>query len=379
MKNISHTRVIDNSTNNIVKEMNKRAKKQNRAYTIIFLLLGVFILFYFAYIYSVARYDGFIVIHNSTIRHIDNIVVVDYNVKPGDLVKEGDTLYSYININYTSRISDPYVIFETDGRKRDAIYRRDKLKSEYIEQKRALDSLQIIIGRTKNDVKLGVSTKEFLEELQWQNIQAYEKMENTQRLINQEQGIINNLNTTFEYGQRIESISAYSHNYSKEHLEIFGSAYKHRIAYVDMIIVDIDARHGVLVMDGEPIITYMPYNNPEMLDIHVKMLLTPKEFSNVDAGMIFDVYIGDDKVGDVQSTYSSTYIKNSNSKKQSGAEYEYSHNNKEIIVRAEFLDKKTLVQKYQVDGFPITLKKIRWKQADQDYIQNTDINIEDEL
>lgn len=365
MKNISHSKIIDNSTINIVNEINKRARRQNRLYTLIFFALGFMVLFYLAYCYSVTKYDGFIVSRNATIRHTNNIVVVSYKVKPGDMVKEGDTLYSYINIDYANRISNPYMIFETDGRRWDAEYRRDKLKSEYIEQKRALDSLQIIIGRTQKDVKLGVSTKEFLEELQWQKIQAYEKMENTHRLIGQEQDIVNSLNTSFDFGQRIESISSYSHRYRKEHTEIFGSAYKYRIAYVDMVIVDIEARHGVLAINGEPVITYMPYNNPEMLDVHVKMLLTPKEFSNVDAGMIFDAYIGNDKVGEVQATYSSTYIKNGSSRKQIGSEYEYSHNNKEIIVRAEFLDKSTLVQKYQVDGFPITLKKFRWKKADK--------------
>ncbi len=377
MKNISHTKVIDNSTNNIVNEINKRARRQNRLYTLIFFILGILVLFYIAYSYSVARYDGFIVSNNATIRHVNNIVVVEYNVKPGDMVKEGDTLYSYINVDNVNRIRDPYVIFDFDSRKWEAEYRRDKLKSEYIEQKRAFDSLQQIIDRTKKDVKLGVSTKEFLESLKWDKIQAHEHMSHTQRLINQEQDIIDNFKSNFDFEKNTKGLAAYSHEYRKENTQQFGSAYNYRVAYVDMVIVDIKARHGVLVAAEEYILTYMPYNNPEMLDIHAKMLLTPREFANVEAGMVFEAFIGGDKVGDVQATYSSTYIKNNNNKIEAGSEYEYSHNNKEIIVRAEFLDKSTLMQKYQVDGFPIVLKKYKWKRASKlftDEDENDDEN-----
>lgn len=360
MKNISHKRVIDHSTNLVVDEINKRARRQSRGYTILFALLGILILAYLVYSYSLARYDGFLVSRNAAIRHVSNIVVVDYNIKPGDVVCEGDTLYSYINIDYVQKMSDPFTISEIDSRRLDAEYRRDQLRSEYTEQKRTLDSLQIILKKAQKDVDLGVATKEFVEQLQWEKIQMYEKLEHTGRMITQEQKIVNTADANYDATQKIEGVGNYSHIYRKENTEVFGSAFNYRIAYVDMVIVDIDARHGILVMDGEPVITYMPYNTPDMLDLHVKMLLTPDEFSDIENGMEFEAFIGDDKIGDVIATYSSTYIKNSNSKKQVGEEYEYSHDNKEIIVRAEFVDKEAVTSKYRVDGFPVVLKRYRW-------------------
>ncbi|MFI3267438.1 MAG: hypothetical protein R3Y51_01850, partial [Rikenellaceae bacterium] len=183
--------------------------------------------------------------------------------------------------------------------------------------------------------------------------------ENTIRLIAIEQREIDN---TGEISGRADEgtyqIGAYSHSQRVENKERFGLSYNYRVAYVDMLIVDLHARHGVLVMEGEPIVTYMPYNNPEMLDMHTKMLLRPEQFSDVQDGMIFNVYAGDDYIGKVQTTYQSTFISDHNVTTQD--KYERNYNQQDIVVRAEFLDKACVYRKYQVDKFPLRLVRYKW-------------------
>lgn len=358
MKNVSYKRVITNASA-AADEITNRAKKKNRLYALSFILLATVVIFYICYVLSMTTYDGFMVSRNVSIRSSSNLVVVRFRVKPGDLVMEGDTLYSYMNINWIDKAADPYHESNNTSRVVEATMRRDRLRSEYAKQKQTIDSLDKVIQRAKSDVHLGVATKEYAEQLEWSLFVARKELENTSRLIAIEQREINAESAVAgRVAGNSNQIGAYSHSDRAENKEKFGVSYSYQVAYVDMRIVDVHARHGVLVMAGEPIITYMPYNNPEMMDMHAKMLLNPSQFSDVKEEMIFNAYAGDDYIGKVRTTYQSTFISDHNITNQD--KYERDYKQQEIVVRAEFLDKSCVYRKYQVDKYPLRLTRYKW-------------------
>ncbi|MFI3265155.1 MAG: hypothetical protein SNG38_07410 [Rikenellaceae bacterium] len=358
MKNVSYKRVVTNASA-AADEITSRAKKSNKLYATSFILLAIVVILYITYSLSLTTYDGFMVSRNVSIRPSNNMVVVEYMVKPGDYVNEGDTLYSYVNVDWVNKAADPYYESQNAVRKNEATIRRDRLRSEYSKQIQTLDSLTSVVERAKEDVYLGVATKEYMEQLEWDMFIAKKETENTIRLIAIEQRAISEAG---ELAGRVatnsHSIGVYSHTDRINGREAFGLLYSHRVAYVDMLIVDIHARHGVLVMGDEPIITYMPYNNPEMLDTHAKMLLSPDQFSAVRDSMIFNVYAGKDYIGKVRTTYQSTFISDHNIQTQD--KYERNYKQQDIVVRAEFLDKDCVYRKYQVDKYPLRLTRYKW-------------------
>lgn len=356
MRRISYKRVINNSSA-VADEITMRAKKQNKIYTLAFTVLGIAVIAYILYSLSVTTYDGFVVSRNVNIRANYNNVVVDYMVRPGDYVKEGDTLYSYVNVDWVNNASNPYNVLNTDVRAWDAQLRRDRLRSEYTQQKHITDSLRGMVFNASEDVKLGVTTKEFLTDKKLELHQSNKKQEHILRLISIENKALADAENASKsaISEGFKDLGSYTHSQRINNPNLFGVSYKYRVAYVDMLIVDIQARNGVLVMEGEPILTYMPYNTPSMLDMHAKMILTPEEYSEVHEDDIYRAYAGGEYIGSVRATSSSTYVNDGIS--QSASEYTYHYNDKHIIVRAEFISNTGFISRYQVDRLPIELRK----------------------
>ncbi len=358
MKNVSYKRVITNASA-AADEITNRTKKKNRLYAMSFIALGIAVSVYIIYSISLTTFDGFMVSHNVSIRPSKNMTVVEYMVEPGDYVMEGDTLYSYVNVDWVNKLTDPHYENQSAIRANEARLRRDRLRSELSRQVQTRDSLKGVITRAQEDIYVGVATKEYAEQLEWDYFLAQKEVENTQRLISIEQNAIN-IDGDLQEPIMVDAapIGSYSHTGRLGGKETFGEMYDYRVAYVDMHIVDIHARHGVLVMTGEPILTYMPYNNDEMLDMHAKMLLDPSQFSSVRDSMIFNVYAGNDYIGKVRTTYQSTYISGHTIETQD--EYERDYKQQNIVVRAEFLDKSCVYRKYQVDKYPLRLTRYKW-------------------
>ncbi len=360
MRNVSYKRVITNASA-AADEITSRAKQKNRLYASMFIVLAIVVGAYVIYALSLTTYDGFMVNRNVSIRALSNRMVVNYRVKPGDKVMAGDTLFSYVNVDWVNRVSDPGYVASGIDRIKDATLRRDRLRSEYSKQKQTRDSLEDVISRAERDVYLGVATKEYAEQLQWDLFLARKELENTSRLIAIEQRAIANEGaemSSVSSGASVTPLGTYRYSERFSDKQTLGSSYKYMIAYVDMVIVDLHARHGVLIMGGEAMLTYMPYNNPEMLDMHAKLLLNPSQFSDVENGMIFNVYAGDDYLGKVQTTYKSTFITDYSITGQD--HYERDFKQQEIVIRAEFLDKSCVYAKYQVDKYPLTLTRYKW-------------------
>ncbi len=358
MKNVSYKRVITNASA-AADEITSRTKKKNKLYTISFIVLAILVLFYIMYAMSITTYDGFMVSNNVSIRPSTTMVVVDYKVKPGDLVKEGDTLYSYININRLSYLADPSNENRHATSVAEATIRRDRLRSELSRQIQTRDSLRGVIKRTEEDVYLGVATKEYAEQLEWDLFLVQKGAENTSRLIAIEQDAIEDATKLLNSASAgVRPARSYSYTERLNGSEIFGQAYNYHIAYVDMIVVDIHSHHGALVLTGEPVLTYMPYNNDEMLDMHAKMLLDPSQFASVSEGMVFSVYAGTDYIGKVRTTYQATFISDENVHTQN--KYERDFKQQDIVVRAEFLDKDCVYRKYQVNKYPLQLTRYKW-------------------
>lgn len=359
MRNVSYKRVIANPTA-AVDQITNRAKKQSKIYTLSFIVLGIIVVIYILYLLTITKYDGFMVSRHVSVRHIDDVVVFDYWVAPGDYVKEGDTLYSFVNMDWYNKSISPYANIDIKTNTIEAKARYRRLRSEYTKQNKTLDSLKYVVDRAHDDVKFGVATKEYAEDKEWELFMCKMDVENTARLLAVEKSVVDEC-VRFErsFTDGVTEMGLYTRRDRSENIAMFGDAFVYRVAYIDMIIINIQARHGVLTMGGEPTITYMPYKNPEMLDLHVKMLLTPRQFSNIEQGESYSAYVGSDFLGKVNTTYSSTFV-NDGIGIEEQSKYEYSHDAREILVRTEFVSPDEVPQKYLVDKHPVVLMRYKW-------------------
>ncbi len=238
--------------------------------------------------------------------------------------------------------------------------RYNRLYSEYLKQKKTRDSLELVVEKAKVDVIFGVATKEYSEDRGWDLLMCKMEIENTKRLLSIEQKIVTECKSMEVISNEgLKNISNYSHIQRQREISRYGTAYSYRVAYVDMAIINLQARHGALIMGGEPTITYMPYKNTEMLDMHIKILLKSNQFSDIEEDEIYNVYVGSDFLGKVRTTYASTFV-NDGIAIEEQSRYEYKFNNREILVRSEFLNPDDVDHKYHVDKNPVVLMKYKW-------------------
>lgn len=358
MKSFKFSRRSIDRASNVVSEIRRGAKRQNRLYAAIFALLMLIAAIYIFRHVMMDSYDGFIVTQDVDIRHANDIEIMEYFVKPGDRVCEGDTLYSYMVVDLFNQVSNPIGNLELSVRRSEALREVQRLQSNYQRERYLVDSLKDIVNHYREDVRLGLKIAEALTGQEWLLNQHSQQLRHIARLIAIQNRAVDGY--ALNFNTHHSSLSTVTESQRKCDIKDLGFTVDHRLAYVDMAIVEVVAPSGVLTLAGESVITYSPIDNPKMTDLHVKMMLMPKHFHRIKEGMIFDLYAAGDHLGEVRTTYSSTYIKlDPNNKKSHESVGKQKIRN--LAIRAEFIDTDTIPYKYKVDQYPVKLRRYKWK------------------
>ncbi|MFR9651206.1 MAG: hypothetical protein SNG35_04195 [Rikenellaceae bacterium] len=357
MKSFKFSRRSIDRASNVVNEIREGARRQNRLYATIFILLLIFAGIYILRRVMMDSYDGFIVTKDVDIRHSNDIEILEYHVKPGDRVNEGDTLYSYMVVDLFNQISNPLSSLDLSVRRSEAQREVQRLQSSYQRERYLVDSLHDIVGRYREDVRLGLKITEALTGQEWLLNQHSQELRHIGRLITIQNRAVDGY--ALNFNTKHTSLASVTESQRKRDIENLGFTFDYRLAYVDMTIVEISAPCGVMTQAGECVITYSPTDNPKMTDLHVKMMLMPKQFHRISEGMIFDLYAGNDYLGEVRTTYTSTYLKVDPNNKESH-ETVGKQNVRNLALRAEFINTDTIPYKYMVDRYPVNLRRYKW-------------------
>lgn len=84
----------------ILQHRKKKIAKQQFIFIAIFIFIIVMILLYCVRSLLYTEFDGYVVVHNVRIRASEDIFVHDIYKHNGDIVKPGDTIYSYVSMNW---------------------------------------------------------------------------------------------------------------------------------------------------------------------------------------------------------------------------------------------------------------------------------------
>ena len=90
----------------ILLQRKKKKSKQQILFLSIFVGIVVVIMLYCVRRVMYIEYDGYVVVHNVRFRASEDIFVHDIYKHNGDLVKPGDTIYSYVSMNWFHEIGN---------------------------------------------------------------------------------------------------------------------------------------------------------------------------------------------------------------------------------------------------------------------------------
>lgn len=357
MQQFSYKNQVSTSAT-VVDRMNKKINRQRVIFSIFFVLVILEAFSYIFYNKAIETYEGYVVCRNGEIRMPEDISLVEYFVEPGDIVNGGDTLFSYIVSSWIDNMYNPNVLLDPIKYSRDADIKIAQLNSSLISLKNSADSLVTQINTLKKEVKVGVSTRDALEAKEWSYFQIRDQIRHTKRLIEVEEE--NKRNVSKYMPNTLETSPnedfTYQNIISKK--ESFGKAFKYQLALTDMQVVSLNGKPGTLVYKKEPIVTFYPYNDPRLSDLHMLLLLPPNSLDKFQDRATLKGFVGDVHIGDGRVMITTTHVKEVDPQKISI----FSQGKEAVVIRLEIINPEKFPQEYQIDNLPIKLQYDRWRE-----------------
>mgnify|MGYP003409787781 FL=1 len=90
----------------ILLQRKKKRSTQQITFLAIFLFIIAIIILYCFRMVIYTEFNGYVVVHNVRFRASEDIFVYDIYKHNGDLVKPGDTIYSYVSLNWFHEIGN---------------------------------------------------------------------------------------------------------------------------------------------------------------------------------------------------------------------------------------------------------------------------------
>ncbi len=279
----------DKTADNVINAIDRRSRQQSKRYAYAFMALVLAVVLYILNALSVEEYDGYISHRDVKVRAVSNMTVLDYFVKPGDIVNEGDTLYSELVIDWLEDQANPFSENPAKGKKIDSDLRIAKYRSEIVEVNNTIHSLHLTIDNIKEEIRSGVKTEDELVNLNLELSERIERSEHLRRAITAEYEMQDKYNTDISNSQSLisQTLSERRANHKK-----YGEALRYRVAYVDSKIIDIKGTVGMITLQHETVLTFQPIGHPDMTDTHINMVVEANKFGDIYEGMEVEVYAG---------------------------------------------------------------------------------------
>ena len=277
----------------ILWQRKKKIAKQQLFFLTIFIFIVFVIILYCIKKILYTEFDGYVVVHNVRFRASEDIFVHDIYKHNGDLIKPGDTIYSYVSLGWFHKIGDINSESEVVVKSRDlklqyglAYQNLAVIKTRLQEIKRQIDleDHNIRFGLSDNVHKLNLEReyKETEEELKSQQRKLYV----LQNAINESKNAVDRLNSVNNSGFTIQDVR------DKKKMKELGMVH-YTIAADSSLVTKNWISELSLVLRGEDILETQSFDL-EKDNVYVMAYVTPKRAKYLNRGFKATIIVNDD-------------------------------------------------------------------------------------
>ena len=277
----------------ILLQRKKKQSKQQLLFLGIFMFIVVIILLYCARRVLYTDFDGYVVVHNVRFRASEDIFVHDIYKHNGDLVKPGDTIYSYVSLDWFHEIGNintesAVVVKARDLKLQYGLAYQNlavlRAKMQEIKRQIELEDHNIRFGLSDNVHKLNLERdyKETEEQLKAEQRKLYV----LQKAINESKDAVDRLGQVNNGGFSIQNVR------NKKKMQELGMVH-YTIAADSGLVTKNWISELSLVLRGEDIIETQSFNL-EKDNVYVMAYVTPNRAQYLNRGFKAKVIVNDD-------------------------------------------------------------------------------------
>lgn len=277
----------------ILWQRKKKIAKQQLFFLTIFIFIVFVVILYCIKKVLYTEFDGYVVVHNVRFRASEDIFVHDIYKHNGDLIKPGDTIYSYVSLGWFHEIGDINTESEVVVKSRDlklqyglAYQNLAVIKTRLQEIKRQIDleDHNIRFGLSDNVHKLNLEReyKETEEELKSQQRKLYV----LKNAIDESKNAVERLNSVNNSGFTIQDVR------DKKKMKELGMVH-YTIAADSSLVTKNWISELSLVLRGEDILETQSFDL-EKDNVYVMAYVTPKRAKYLNRGFKATIIVNDD-------------------------------------------------------------------------------------
>ena len=277
----------------ILWQRKKKIAKQQLFFLTIFIFIMFVVILYCIKKVLYTEFDGYVVVHNVRFRASEDIFVHDIYKHNGDLIKPGDTIYSYVSLGWFHEIGDINTESEVVVKSRDlklqyglAYQNLAVIKTRLQEIKRQIDleDHNIRFGLSDNVHKLNLEReyKETEEELKSQQRKLYV----LKNAIDESKNAVDRLESVTNNGFSIQDVR------DKKKMKELGMVH-YTIAADSSLVTKNWISELSLVLRGEDILETQSFDL-EKDNVYVMAYVTPKRAKYLNRGFKATIIVNDD-------------------------------------------------------------------------------------
>ena len=277
----------------ILLQRKKKQSKQQLLFLGIFIFIVIIIALYCMRRVLYTDFDGYVVVHNVRFRASEDIFVHDIYKHNGDLVKPGDTIYSYVSLDWFHEIGNintesAIVVKSRDLKLQYGLAYQNlavlKAKMQEIQRQIELEDHNIRFGLSDNVHKLNLERdyKETEEQLKAEQRKLYV----LQKAINESKDAVDRLGQVNNGGFSIQNVR------NKKKMQELGMVH-YTIAADSGLVTKNWISELSLVLRGEDIIETQSFNL-EKDNVYVMAYVTPNRAKFLNRGFKAKVIVNDD-------------------------------------------------------------------------------------
>ena len=282
-----------NDIESILKERKKKIATQQIVFTVILLAILIIIGLWIGKNILYTEFDGYINADLNTLRHADDIYVLEVNKNVGDFIAPGDTLLSYVysNIFYSheSTDSEPTVVVQNRNMRVDyGLARQDlevlKVRIKELKKQLETEDHNIRFGLSDNLKKMKIE----------QELAEAEEQYNAQR---RKLGVLwNALDQTKKAVQKTyNNNSGFLRVQDMRNVELMKELglVRYSIAVDSGIVTKVYVPELTLVLRGEPIISLQSFDLHRN-NLSVVTYVMPRDMKHINRNTKAEVFVNDD-------------------------------------------------------------------------------------
>ena len=276
----------------ILQQRKKTQNKQQALFLSIFIFIIVIIVLYCVRKVLYAEFNGYVVVHNVRFRASEDIFVHDIYKHNGDLVKPGDTIYSYVSLNMFHELGNINSESEIIVKSRDLKVQYGLAYQNLAVLRAKMQELKRQIDLEDHNIRFGLSDNVHKLKLEREYKETQEELKALQRRLQVLQQAIDESKEAVERLGEVSSGFSIQNVRNKERMKELGLV-NHTIAADSGLVTRNWISELSLVLRGEDIIETQSFDL-EKDNVYVMAYVTPERAKYINRGFKATIVVNDD-------------------------------------------------------------------------------------